>query len=78
MGVADITYCGLLRADVMGTAASRCADLNGQLLPCRVSTEGPIVLMIENYRTGLLWRWMRNCPYIASGLRRAGFVGGWL
>jgi hypothetical protein len=34
--------------------------------------------MIENYRTGLLWRLMRTCPYIASGLRRAGFAGGWL
>ena len=35
-------------------------------------------LMIENYRTGLLWRLMRDCPYIAGGLRRAGFGGGWL
>ena len=40
--------------------------------------QGPIVLMIENYRTGLLWRVMRDCPYIASGLQRAGFSGGWL
>ncbi len=40
--------------------------------------QGPIVLMIENYRTGLLWQWMRNCPYIVTGLRRAGFTGGWL
>ena len=40
--------------------------------------QGPIVLMIENYRSGLLWRLMRNCPYIVSGLRRAGFTGGWL
>jgi hypothetical protein len=40
--------------------------------------EGPTVLMIENYRTELLWRLMRNCPYIAGGLRRAGFGGGWL
>ena len=40
--------------------------------------QGPIVLMIENYRTGWLWQLMRNCPYIASGLRRAGFGGGWL
>jgi hypothetical protein len=35
-------------------------------------------LMIENYRTGLLWRLMQDCPYIAGGLRRAGFGGGWL
>jgi hypothetical protein len=40
--------------------------------------QGPIILMIENYRTGLLWRLMRDCPYIINGLRRAGFVGGWL
>lgn len=40
--------------------------------------QGPIVLMIENYRTGLLWQWMRNCPYIVTGLRRADFNDGWL
>ncbi len=40
--------------------------------------QGPIVLMIENYRSGLLWRLMRQCPYLVSGLRRAGFSGGWL
>jgi hypothetical protein len=40
--------------------------------------QGPIVLMIENYRSGLLWRLLRQCPYFVSGLRRAGFVGGWL
>jgi len=40
--------------------------------------QGPIVLMIENFRTGLLWRLIRSCPYVVSGLRRAGFAGGWL
>ena len=40
--------------------------------------QGPIVLMIENYRTGLPWQLMRNCEFVALGLRRAGFVGGWL
>jgi hypothetical protein len=40
--------------------------------------QGPIVLMIENYSTGLVWRLMRDCPYIANGLERAGFSGGWL
>jgi len=40
--------------------------------------QGPIVTMIENYRTGFLWRLMRKCPYIIEGLRRAGFDGGWL
>jgi len=40
--------------------------------------QGPIVMMIENYRSGLTWRLMRQCPYIVKGLRRAGFRGGWL
>jgi hypothetical protein len=40
--------------------------------------QGPIVMMIENYLTGLPWRLGRTCRYIAAGLRRAGFTGGWL
>jgi hypothetical protein len=40
--------------------------------------QGPINPMVENHRTGLLWRLMRGCPYIVTGLRRAGFTGGWL
>jgi hypothetical protein len=40
--------------------------------------QGPIVLMIENYRTALLWRLTGRCSYVVTGLRRAGFSGGWL
>ena len=40
--------------------------------------QGPVVLMIENYRTGLLWDITRRSPAIVAGLRRAGFTGGWL
>ncbi|HSL26018.1 MAG TPA: glucoamylase family protein, partial [Acidimicrobiia bacterium] len=40
--------------------------------------QGPIVMMIENARTGLIWDLMRACPYLVGGLRRAGFRGGWL
>jgi hypothetical protein len=40
--------------------------------------QGPVILMIENYRTGLIWNIMRKSPYIVAGLRRAGFQGGWL
>jgi hypothetical protein len=40
--------------------------------------QGIIVLMIENYRSQLIWRLMRECDYIKEGLRRAGFTGGWL
>jgi hypothetical protein len=40
--------------------------------------QGPIIAMIENHRTGLIWRVMRTNPYIKAGLQRAGFTGGWL
>ncbi|MEO8451493.1 MAG: glucoamylase family protein [Gemmatimonadota bacterium] len=40
--------------------------------------QGPIVVMIENYDSGLVWQLMRGSPYVAAGLRAAGFTGGWL
>ena len=40
--------------------------------------QGPVALMIENYRSGLIWNITRRSPYITAGLRRAGFQGGWL
>ena len=40
--------------------------------------QGPVVLMIENYRSGLIWDIMRRSSYVVEGLRRAGFTGGWL
>ena len=40
--------------------------------------QGPIILMIEHHRTGLVWRLTRECPYVVRGLEQAGFVGGWL
>jgi hypothetical protein len=39
---------------------------------------GPIVVMIENYRSGLVWELLRRCRYVEAGLRAAGFTGGWL
>jgi hypothetical protein len=40
--------------------------------------QGLVVMMIENYRSGFVWRLMKKCPYVAEGLRRVGFEGGWL
>lgn len=40
--------------------------------------EGPTVLMIENHRTELIWRLMKKCVALRSGLKAAGFSGGWL
>ncbi len=40
--------------------------------------QGVVVLMIENYRSGLIWKLMRSSLPIRTGLTRAGFTGGWL
>ena len=40
--------------------------------------QGPIIAMIENYRSDLVWRVMRTNPHIIRGLKKAGFTGGWL
>ncbi len=40
--------------------------------------QGSGVLMIENYRSELMWKLMKNSPYILKGLYKAGFRGKWL
>jgi hypothetical protein len=34
--------------------------------------------MIENHQSELVWKLMKDCPYLQNGLRAAGFSGGWL
>ena len=40
--------------------------------------QGPILLMIENHQSELIWNVMKKNPYIVAGLKKAGFKGGWL
>ncbi len=40
--------------------------------------QGPIIIMIENYRTGLLWKLFMSCPEIQKGLKKLGFKSPWL
>jgi hypothetical protein len=40
--------------------------------------QGPVVIMIENFLTGMTWDLMRGCEPVVRGLRRAGFSGGWM
>ncbi|WP_262708036.1 glucoamylase family protein [Lacibacter luteus] len=35
--------------------------------------QGPIVVMMENYRSGLLWNLFMSCPEIKDGLKKLGF-----
>jgi hypothetical protein len=68
-----------LEATLNPTFPTEHGKLCGWLSPWHYGiNEGPIVLMIENHRTGFLWNLMRQCSYMVSGLRKAGFTGGWL
>lgn len=40
--------------------------------------QGPIVVMMENYRTGLLWNLFMSCPEVKVGLKKLGFESPWL
>jgi hypothetical protein len=41
--------------------------------------QGPIIVMIENYRTGLVWNLLSNCPEIKNGLKNVlGFSAPYL
>lgn len=40
--------------------------------------QGPIIIMLENYETGLVWNTLKKNRYIINGLRKAGFTGGWI
>ncbi len=54
-------------------------DASGWVSPVHYAIDqGPLVMMLENVRSELVWRLVRSCPYVVDGLRRAGFTGGWL
>ena len=37
--------------------------------------QGPIIVMIENYRSGLLWDLFMSCPEVKEGMKKLGFQG---
>lgn len=36
--------------------------------------QGPIIVMIENYRSGLLWKLFMSCPEVQNGLKKLDFT----
>jgi len=40
--------------------------------------QGPIIVMIENYRSGLLWNLFTSAPEIKNGMKRLGFTAPYL
>lgn len=40
--------------------------------------QGPIIIMIENHRTGLVWNLLTSCPEVKNGMRALGFTAPYL
>ena len=40
--------------------------------------QGPVVAMIENYRTGLIWKLFMSCPEVQKGLQKLDFESPWV
>lgn len=40
--------------------------------------QGPIIVMIENHRSGLLWDLFMSCPEVQRGLRKLDFNSPYL
>lgn len=40
--------------------------------------QGPIIIMIENYRSGLIWSLLTSCPELKVGMRKLGFTAPYL
>lgn len=81
-----IEHLGLVRSDRYGFAASFNLSFRGSrgkpdgwVSPWQFGlNQGPIILMIQNYRNELIWNLFKQSPHVIRGLRKAGFTGGWL
>lgn len=40
--------------------------------------QGPVVVMMENYRSGLLWKLFMSCPEVQAGLKKLGFTSPYI
>jgi hypothetical protein len=40
--------------------------------------QGPVIVMIENYRSGLVWNLLMGCPEVKAGLIKLGFQSPYL
>ncbi|MHC5543549.1 glucoamylase family protein, partial [Singulisphaera rosea] len=77
------TNCGMTEDYGFRSSFNRTFPIDGAdcgwVSPYRFGLDqGPMALMIQNYRNGLIWDLMKRSPPIVAGLRRAGFTGGWL
>jgi hypothetical protein len=61
-----------------GFADAFCERLGWHARTCLAIDQGPIVVMIENHRSGLLWKLFMSVPEVQAALRRLGFTSPWL
>ncbi|MDR3417459.1 MAG: glucoamylase family protein [Nevskia sp.] len=61
-----------------GFADAFCEDRNWYAEHYISIDQGPIVVMMENHRSGLLWKLFMSVPEVRNGLRRLGFSSPWL
>jgi hypothetical protein len=53
------------------------SETAGWYAPSHIAIDqGPIVVMIENHRSGLIWRLLMSCPEVRRGLAALGFTQG--
>ena len=65
-----------LAAKKVDFEATHNPSFDGWICPVRLGiNQAPMVAMIENYRSGLLWDLLRDCDIVQNGLARAGFSG---
>lgn len=57
-----------------GFVDSFCDNTNWYARTHLAINQGPIIIMIENFRTGLLWKLFMSAPEVRAGLSRLGFA----
>lgn len=70
------TFMGRLRERLwtpLGPRDAFCEERDWFAPSCLAIDQGPIVSMIENHRSGLLWDLLMSCGEVRTGLRRLGF-----
>jgi hypothetical protein len=40
--------------------------------------QGPVIVMIENYRSQMVWNLLTSCPEVKNGMKRLGFTAPYL
>ncbi len=77
-GIAFFEYCLMVPANRYGFVDGFSIHHNWYAKSHLAIDQGPIVVMIENYRTGLMWKLFMNIPDIQNGLKKLGFTSPYI